>query len=217
MPPHFLKSDLHIATVGDDLVCLDANAGEYGLLCGLGRSMPTPGAGGRLDDLASNVAASLLEAGLVQQEPSGDLRVDFPPPPAKSWWRAGGGEPSLADRLRFVRAYVNTTPRFWHAPFGGLIATARRGRPAAPSAGTPALWRDMQVFDLLEPLAPFQGECLYRAFLLLAYLRLEGRDASWVFGVRTYPFQAHCWLQVGDILLNDAVERVCAYTPIFAV
>ena len=68
-----------------------------------------------------------------------------------------------------------------------------------------------------QPFAPFQGECLFRAFLLLAYLRLEGRHATWVFGVRTYPFQAHCWLQVGDMVLNDAVERICGYTPIFAV
>jgi transglutaminase-like putative cysteine protease len=78
-------------------------------------------------------------------------------------------------------------------------------------------WRDAQAFDQLMPLVPFQGQCLFRSRLLLAFLRTADRDATWVFGVRTRPFQAHCWLQVHDTALDDAAERICGYTPILAL
>ncbi|WP_312062938.1 lasso peptide biosynthesis B2 protein [Brevundimonas sp.] len=48
-------------------------------------------------------------------------------------------------------------------------------------------------------------------------LASRGRGATWVFGVRTWPFSAHCWLQVGDVLLDDDLDRVALYTPIMAV
>ena len=41
--------------------------------------------------------------------------------------------------------------------------------------------------------------------------------AVWVFGVRTWPFSAHCWLQIGDAVLDDDPERVGIYPPILAV
>jgi hypothetical protein len=48
-------------------------------------------------------------------------------------------------------------------------------------------------------------------------LRILGFDADWIIGVRTWPFMAHCWLQVGAVALDDDVERLAAYTPILAV
>ena len=41
-----------------------------------------------------------------------------------------------------------------------------------------------------------------------------GGGADWVFAVKGAPFAAHCWIQLGDIVLNDSVENVRAYTPI---
>jgi hypothetical protein len=35
-----------------------------------------------------------------------------------------------------------------------------------------------------------------------------------VFGVRTWPFHAHCWLQCDDVVLDDQADRVAAYAPI---
>jgi hypothetical protein len=202
--------------VGDDLVSLDVDAGDYACLSGIGRAVPPQGPGGRLDLMSSEAADMLLEAGFATPEQSPDARTDLPPPATTSCWRAECVVTTSADRRRFVRVCLTATPRFWRAPFRALVASARRSRPSEPAPPL-AVQRDAQVFDQLLPLAPFQGECLFRASLLLAYLRLDGRDASWVFGVRTYPFQAHCWLQVGDMVLNDAVERICGYTPIFAV
>jgi hypothetical protein len=213
----FLKSGVYLATVGEDLVVLDVQSGDYGCLPGLGRAVPSSGPDGRLDRVDEKVAALLLEAGLADHTPPGEARTDLPPPASASCWRADPVSIALTDRRRFARAYLTGAPRFWRGRFGALVDQAKHGRPATAERAGPAIVRDAQVFDQLAPWAPFQGECLFRAFLLLAYLRLAGRDATWVFGVRTYPFRAHCWVQVGDMLLNDAVERVCAYTPILAV
>ena len=58
----------------------------------------------------------------------------------------------------------------------------------------------------------------YVAFdVAVRVLRARGFDALWVFGVRTWPFSAHCWLQVGLTALDDDLERLAAYTPIMAV
>jgi hypothetical protein len=217
MPSLFLRSGVYLAAVGADLVTLDVRAGDYGCLPGLGPAVPPSGPDGCLDLAETEVADLLLAAGLADHAPAGDARDDLPPPARASCWRAERASITAKDRRRFAQAYLTGAPRFWREDFGSLVDDVRRRRPVAAKAADPAIVRDAQVFDQLAPWAPFQGECLFRAFLLLAYLRLERRDAVWVFGVRTYPFQAHCWLQVGDVLLNDALERVCAYTPILAV
>jgi len=38
-----------------------------------------------------------------------------------------------------------------------------------------------------------------------------------VFGVKLNPFSAHCWVQAGDIVLNDAIDHVTIHTPILVV
>jgi hypothetical protein len=62
-----------------------------------------------------------------------------------------------------------------------------------------------------------KNECLYDSLALLEYLARHGIHADWVFGVQTRPFAAHCWVQHGDIVLNDTVEHVRGYTPIMVV
>jgi hypothetical protein len=213
MQPLYLKAGVYLAAVGDDLISLDALAGDYACLPGLGRAFAPPGPDGWLD-VSSEAAESLLQAGLAGDEPQAGGSRTLPPSPTASCWRAQSVELTRADGLRFARACLEATPRFWRASFQTLIQRPGPSRAAAPLE---TVQRDAQAFDQMAPFAPFQGECLFRSFLLLAFLRLEAREATWVFGVRTYPFRAHCWLQVGEVVLDDAVERVCAYVPILAV
>jgi len=67
---------------------------------------------------------------------------------------------------------------------------------------------------IVRPWVPSEGECLQRAFQLRRLLARRGIAVDWVFGVRTWPFGAHCWLQSGDMLVGDRLERVGRYTPI---
>lgn len=59
-------------------------------------------------------------------------------------------------------------------------------------------------------------QCLARsiAFRMLAF-RL-GVAPTLVVGVKLDPFAAHCWVQMGDRVANDSLERVRNFTPILA-
>lgn len=59
--------------------------------------------------------------------------------------------------------------------------------------------------------------CLFDSLALLEFLASYRMFPQWVFGVRMEPFSAHCWVQDNDVILNDTVENVRAYTPIMVV
>lgn len=116
--------------------------------------------------------------------------------------------------------------RSWHAALGASADVRRALRrpgltPLLAVAGpTGQGQRDAETLRLaldlwsILPWLPFDGLCLARSALLMAYLRRLGHGADWVFGVRLWPFEAHCWVQLGDTALNDQVERLVAFTPL---
>jgi hypothetical protein len=89
------------------------------------------------------------------------------------------------------------------------------GQPAAAEGVT------KQLVVLFYELRPFlfsaRNACLFDSLALLLLLRRFGVFPQWIFGVRTGPFAAHCWLQSGHVVLNDTVEHVRSYTPIMCV
>lgn len=74
--------------------------------------------------------------------------------------------------------------------------------------------RLVQRFRQLRILMPRSGRCFVQSFLLLRLLRKRGVAAQWIFGVRTYPFEAHCWIEWQGRVLNDWADHVRWYTPI---
>ncbi|RYG35012.1 MAG: lasso peptide biosynthesis B2 protein [Burkholderiales bacterium] len=59
--------------------------------------------------------------------------------------------------------------------------------------------------------------CLYDALALVEFLALRKLYATWVFAVQAQPFGAHCWVQTGEHLLNEATEYAQEFTPIMEV
>jgi hypothetical protein len=51
----------------------------------------------------------------------------------------------------------------------------------------------------------------------MRFLAMSGVSAEWIFAVRSNPFEAHCWVQSGSVVLNDVIDEVRAYTPIMRV
>jgi transglutaminase superfamily protein len=62
-----------------------------------------------------------------------------------------------------------------------------------------------------------KDRCLVRALAVHSMCRRQGLGATLVFGVRTDPFAAHCWVQSGKTVLVGDFEQVRLYTPILAV
>jgi hypothetical protein len=73
------------------------------------------------------------------------------------------------------------------------------------------------VFDRLRWFYPKSYVCLFDSLALIHFLARFGVFPDWVFGVNPDPFEAHCWVQSGNVVLNDTVQRVSAFTPIMCV
>jgi hypothetical protein len=141
-----------------------------------------------------------------------------PPRPASQDLSAcppSGERSSLAP---FVAALLQAAPDYYGRRLPHLLATVRRSpdvlKALIEAPASESLVSLVQAFQAWLPWTPFQGVCLYRSYMLLRRLRADGFEALWMFGVRTWPFEAHCWLQVGDVVLDDTAERIGAYTPI---
>jgi hypothetical protein len=195
--------------IDDDAVFLDVGANVYFCL---------PAVGGVLSlrdgavQAAAALAKGLRDSGLAVA----DHEVDAPGKTVSPARRTGRA-------LVVGRAASPATWRHWAAILVGLWTASRprslqRLLPAdgAPSARAPseAMLNDLEVFQRISPWLPVDGTCLFRSGMLRAYLQRLGHRADWVFGVRTWPFRAHCWLQAGDVALDDEAERLIAYHAI---
>lgn len=61
---------------------------------------------------------------------------------------------------------------------------------------------------------PIETCCLLDSLSITAFLTRRHLYANIVFGVTSDPFSAHCWVQSGDIVLNDTIGNTRAYTVI---
>jgi len=207
-----LQDQVHAAAVDDDLVFLDTRADRYLCLLGQGAAYDPDTRVLRLSDPAE--ASDLMSAGLC--EPAAVCApIDQPlrpPTPRLTARRLSYPLPKWMDLSDAAVSWLDLTIHYRGRPLPQILATTQRRAVE--------LHPDDRLFELVDsfhrwiPYAPVSGKCLLRAFMLLRFLRRHGRDAFWVFGVATWPFRAHCWLQVEDVVLDDDVERVRAFTPI---
>ena len=217
-----LAADVHAAPVDGDLILLKLSSDLYVCLPGAAASLSADGDRLRLAD--ADLTAALREAGVLLEGKAGppQLSVCCPvrdlPRPARDLLAAPSPAFGWRDLGSIARAVRDAVTGYWRKPLSDLVAEALA---AAPSPRRLKLDEQLiaraRRFQVWVSFAPAPGKCLLRAFLLLRHLRRHGQDARWVFGVKTWPFAAHCWLQVDDLVLDDAWERVAAYEPILVL
>lgn len=220
-----LASGVHGVGLGRDVVFLDV-ATDYYCLADIGDAVAFDGA--RVQITQPDLATTLTEAGLIV---SGAPTEETPRPDLPRRSRDLGERDLFTAKRRagvltlgrvVMRTALDGALVYEGASFQRLLALAqrdRRGQSAWRSEDTPATAVIDQAHAFADALAwaPWKGECLYRSFTLLRRLQRRGLDATWVFGVRTWPFHAHCWLQIGETVLDDTIDRLVSYTPILAV
>jgi len=211
-----LGRDVHLARIDDDLVLLDVAKDAYFCLPGAADALVVDPDGVTLAGCDPALLSELIGAGLAF-----DGRSNAAGP------RAAPPEPGVRD----LRASMQPRPRvsdIGHMTgaalrlyrFGGRGSLQRLLRAAGEVKATGNDPGEAAASDLamrceqLIPWVPFKGECLWRSFLTLNVLRRAGVSVAWIFGVQTWPFRAHCWLQRGDLVLNDGAEYVGGYRPI---
>ena len=72
-------------------------------------------------------------------------------------------------------------------------------------------------FDANRSSIPVARRCLIDSVALMRMLLARGLAADLIFGVRTGPFAAHCWLQAGDHVLTCAQDEARNFTPILVI
>jgi hypothetical protein len=128
---------------------------------------------------------------------------------------------SLSCLGRFFLACSKIDWRLRLKPLSDTLARIERRRlRAGPRASTLDAGRGAKLiaaFRDLRPLYPRPYLCLFESLAQLEFLWSNGFSPSLVFGVVADPFEAHCWLQEGPVVLNDDLERVRKFTPIMSV
>jgi len=233
-PTLWLSRHCHACLADDHLIFLDLRTGTYGGLppdqaraalavldCDHAlRALSLPGA--RLD---RRVLQDLLASRLVTTDPRRGKRLT-----SLSAVRAtreamgtGDGAPpriTARDAWHFLMALSGGALALRLLPLRAVLALERRRAariPGAP-AGPDAINRVVDQFLFLAPLFYSQRDrCLLNSLVLRRLLRRHGIAAHWVFGVAADPFEAHCWLQVGDAVAGDTLMRIWRLTPILIV
>ncbi len=127
--------------------------------------------------------------------------------------------------LQIILAQRAARRRLRREPLKALLQDLFDGRDSAANAQG-QIWRpDKPIPDLSRILAAFRAsqrisnsinQCLPRGIALFTLLQRRGFDPNMVIGV-TLPFAAHCWVQVGDRVVSDTLDRVRSFTPILAL
>lgn len=124
------------------------------------------------------------------------------------------GTIALALLLLVLPLLLVTRLRLRLFPISVLQQAGRRrlhGLAKRPLVSMPSF---VAAFDLAGLILSRADRCLERSLVMRDLLVLSGHCADLVLGVATRPFGAHCWVQQGDLLIGDSIERVSFFQPI---
>jgi hypothetical protein len=213
-----LRPGLYAAVWGRDLVFFDAINGSYQMAAGLAHAAGASVVGGRLSVHEPGVINIFSEQQMLSLDrtPRSDRHAPPPRPTSSALAETYGGSTAA---LAIARAYTEMAWLYLGRPLPFFLAHARaQSSRRGGQLHSDGLFTLARAFEHFSPCLPWQGACVFRGFMLMRLLTRGGAgDVRWVFGVRTWPFHAHCWVQHGDVVLSDYAESLLRYTPIFAV
>lgn len=187
-----------------------------------GSEAPPRAPAGRVE----GVLSKMLAAGMLTTDPAVGKEVQ---PLQMEEPSAALVEPDLdwrprvtfTDVVRFLVASAITAIALRVLPIRRVINGVARRKVALttqPPVDIEVARRAAEAFIRLRPLLfGAQDACLYDSLAMARFLSYYGQYPSCVIGVQTGPFAAHCWVQDGPYVFNDAPENVRRFTPILAV
>ncbi len=127
------------------------------------------------------------------------------------------GGSSLNDAIGAASAIWSTSRRLRREPFAKILSQLQADQEALPRSEADRVLVLAGRFLRHRALVPVRSVCLLDSLALRRFMRRRGGHADLVFGVIASPFAAHCWLQCEDLVLNDRLERIEAFTPILVL
>jgi hypothetical protein len=175
---------------------------------------------------ADSLIASLMSSGIITRD-SNDGKP-FAESECPACERATGNletnapvTHSVSSITRFFFACVKIDWQLRRKQLSRILARIERRRLRARSSASihnvPQSSKLMAAFKDLRSLYPRPYLCLFDSLALLEFLASYRSFPRIVFGIVADPFEAHCWLQEGNVLLNDDLERVGKYKAILSV
>jgi hypothetical protein len=129
-------------------------------------------------------------------------------------------EVNLRDLCTFAMCFFRAKTVLSIFPFERIVRRAEQRKLRGGFARLDvALATDrVRKFRALRPFFyTVQEQCLLDSLVLLEFLAAYNLFPTWVIGIRTIPFAAHSWVQIGDRVLNGAPTYVRAFKPILVV
>jgi hypothetical protein len=130
------------------------------------------------------------------------------------------GTELMRHAFNFLKAVGHTRHLFRTGSFEAIAFEITKPREGRDNNVTPDYDYEeylVSVFKRCRPLYSRPVVCLFDSICLLNFLALYRFYPALVFAVIAEPFQAHCWLQEGQSVLNDSLEHAGAYTPIMLI
>lgn len=222
MTHYALHDGLSFCRVGEHLVFLDIDNDRYFRL-------PQAMEQALVAHLDGNGPAGLDISGLI----ASNILVDTPGieerPSIKPVARSAMEVPPSPRRLRpselleIFAIVLYTQFQLKSSTLRAVLAGLASGRRSSACAMLPSESAEHRLSEVAaayrraRPYVPLQMRCLLDSVAMARFLRRRRLDAHVVFGVALDPFSAHCWVQAGDLVLNDTVGNVISHTPIRVV
>ncbi|MBB3344601.1 lasso peptide biosynthesis B2 protein [Luteimonas sp. RC10] len=221
-----LRSDLSHCQVDGKLVFLDVAKDHY---FRLSEALERRFLAYLRDDCSAADTARLVDAGLLIV---GEAPASSEPKYARSPVRRSAMEQAqfvlhatVLERLDTVRTVTLSQLALKTQPLAYVLSALEVERERrmvlipAPQQNRDdeAYIKATAAFLAARPYAPIETRCLVDSIALIRFLARRRLPADLVFAVTGTPFSAHCWVQVGDLVLNETLGNTQAHTPIRVV
>jgi len=222
----YLPKHVFFCGQGDALIFLDLKHDEYTMLYGQEantfRSLCECGSGTGAQgkdapvDVEDFIAAGLITTDETNGKPIAPSALS-PPLTALSDTRSACGRVKVSYIFSFFVACITASIRLRRQSIQAIVSGVERRRRERltpnPHADVRAL---VTAFHRLRHFYPRSYLCLFDSLALLEFLARYNFFPRWIFAVKFDPWVAHCWVQQGDMCLNQEVEDASDYVPIMS-
>lgn len=198
--------------IGSDAILLDVRADRYHAMVGAAADkdgpIPLPETG---QHLVPEAWTALIEAGLAFRGSGRGFSNLHRPEHALVLSKDICQRSTLRDSVDLVVAIMTARWRMRR----GLPCRSYHPTRSAPDAATlTALHSAMTALRRVRLFIPTPRRCLPASLITAVFLARRGVTTQIVFGVRSYPFEAHCWVEHDGVVVDDDLDKVCAFLPI---
>ena len=212
-----IRHGLHHCDMGDAIIFLDLPGDRYFQLIGVSAERFRRFLAGERDDA---VVELLTRSGiLVAKEAGPESRLSSIELPRSSVLDEAGCQPAGWLMSEILMAQFLARQRLRRRPLIDLLdafACRREGDASGPSDWPDRVRQVASAFQRSKRFINSTDQCLSRSLAMMAVLARRGCHPTMVIGV-SYPFAAHCWVQLGTTVLSDSLDRVRSFKPILAV